>query len=95
MWIKSADESALRNTSDRARDGGLKDTVVPYNEFDKTGTGFSFANYNAHEMMDIIRYAEHIYYDKKRDWNKIVEHAMRRIFPGIILQNSMSSCTMI
>ena len=60
--------------------GGLKDTVVPYNEFDKTGTGFSFANYNAHEMMDIIRYAEHIYYDKKRDWNKIVEHAMQQDF---------------
>ena len=60
--------------------GGLKDTVVPYNEFDKTGTGFSFANYNAHEMMDIIRYAEHIYYNKKRDWNKIVEHAMQQDF---------------
>ena len=60
--------------------GGLKDTVVPYNEFDKTGTGFSFANYNAHEMMDIIRYAEHIYYDRKRDWNKIVEHAMQQDF---------------
>ena len=60
--------------------GGLRDTVVPYNEFDKTGTGFSFANYNAHEMMDIIRYAEHIYYDRKRDWNKIVEHAMQQDF---------------
>ena len=56
--------------------GGLKDTVWPYNEFEGTGTGFSFANYNAHEMLNIIRYAKHIYYDKKREWNKIVDRAM-------------------
>lgn len=56
--------------------GGLKDTVQPYNEYENTGTGFSFCNYNAHEMMGTIRYAEHVYYDKKRDWNKMVERAM-------------------
>ena len=60
--------------------GGLKDTVEAYNEFDKTGTGFSFANYNAHEMLGTIRYAERIYYDKKRDWNKIVERGMKEDF---------------
>ena len=60
--------------------GGLKDTVEPYNEYEKTGTGFSFANYNAHEMMAAVRYAEKIYYDKKRDWNKIVERAMKKDF---------------
>lgn len=60
--------------------GGLKDTVEPYNEFEKTGTGFSFTNYNAHEMLSTIRYAERIYYDKKRDWNKIVERAMEQDF---------------
>lgn len=60
--------------------GGLKDTVEPYNEFEKTGTGFSFANYNAHEMLNTIRYAERTYYDKKRDWNKIVERAMKQDF---------------
>ena len=37
--------------------GGLKDTVAPYNEFTGEGTGFSFANYNAHEMLGVIRYA--------------------------------------
>lgn len=58
--------------------GGLKDTVEAYNEIEKTGTGFSFTNYNAHEMMGIVRYAESIYYDKKRDWNKIVERAMQK-----------------
>lgn len=60
--------------------GGLKDTVEAYNEYEKTGTGFSFTNYNAHEMMGTIRYAERIYYDKKRDWNKIVERAMQADF---------------
>ena len=60
--------------------GGLKDTVEPYNEYEKTGTGFSFSNYNAHEMLATIRYAERIYYDKKRDWNKIVERAMAQDF---------------
>ena len=60
--------------------GGLKDTVEPYNEYEGTGTGFSFCNYNAHEMLATIRYAEHIYYDKKRDWNKIVDRAMAQDF---------------
>ena len=73
--------------------GGLKDTVEPYNEFEKTGTGFSFSNYNAHEMLGTIRYAEHIYYDKKRDWNKIVERAMEQDSHGRILQNSTRHCT--
>ncbi len=60
--------------------GGLKDTVMPYNEYEGTGTGFSFVNYNAHEMLNTIRYAEHIYYDKKREWNKIVDRAMAADF---------------
>ena len=58
--------------------GGLKDTVEPYNEYEGKGTGFSFANYNAHEMMDCIRYAEQIYYDKREDWEKIIERGMEK-----------------
>ena len=60
--------------------GGLKDTVWPYNEFEGTGTGFSFANYNAHEMLNIIRYAKHIFFDKKREWNQIVDRGMANDF---------------
>ena len=60
--------------------GGLKDTVQPYNEFDSTGTGFSFANYNAHEMMDTINRAKSVYYNRKREWNKIVDRAMAADF---------------
>lgn len=60
--------------------GGLKDTVEPYNEYEGTGTGFSFANYNAHEMLDTIRYAKNVYKNHKRDWNKIVDRAMEADF---------------
>lgn len=60
--------------------GGLKDTVEPYNEYESKGTGFSFANYNAHEMLNTIRYAEHVYYNKKREWNKIIDRGMARDF---------------
>lgn len=56
--------------------GGLKDTVQPYNEYEGTGTGFSFANYNAHEMLHTINYAKDIYYRRKREWNKLVDRAM-------------------
>lgn len=60
--------------------GGLKDTVEPYNEYEKTGTGFSFRNYNAHEMLNIIRYAQNLFQNKKREWNKMAERAMNADF---------------
>ncbi len=67
--------------------GGLKDTVEPYNEYESKGTGFSFVNYNAHEMLGTIRYAERIYYDKKREWNKIVDRAMATDFSWHVSAN--------
>ena len=73
--------------------GGLKDTVQPYNEFEGTGTGFSFRNYNAHEMMDTVRNAERVFYDNKREWNKLVDRAMAADFSWVILQASMRKCT--
>lgn len=60
--------------------GGLKDTVEPYNEFEGTGTGFSFTNYNAHEMLATVRNAERVFYDNKREWNKMVDRAMAADF---------------
>ena len=60
--------------------GGLKDTVEPYNEYESTGTGFSFANYNAHEMLGIVNYAKSVYYNHKREWNKIVDRGMKKDF---------------
>ena len=61
--------------------GGLKDTVIPYNEYESTGTGFSFANYNAHEMYHTLQYAMYTYYNKKREWNKLIDRAMAADYP--------------
>ena len=56
--------------------GGLKDTVTPYNMYTDEGNGFSFANYNAHEMLGAIEQAIDVYGDR-RSWNKIVQRAMK------------------
>ncbi len=56
--------------------GGLKDTVIAYNEYTGEGTGFSFANYNADEMLGTIYYAMDVYYNHHEQWNKIVSNAM-------------------
>ena len=60
--------------------GGLKDTVEPYNEYEQTGTGFSFANYNAHEMLNTIRYTLQVYYDRRKEWDAMVKRAMKADF---------------
>ena len=60
--------------------GGLRDTVEPYNRFAGTGTGFSFTNYNADEMLNIIFYAEQVYYDNRKEWDKMVERGMKADF---------------
>lgn len=56
--------------------GGLKDTVTPYNEFDKTGNGFSFANYNPDEMVQVMYNAIDVYYNRPEDWKILVRNAM-------------------
>ncbi|MCR5807580.1 MAG: glycogen synthase GlgA [Oscillospiraceae bacterium] len=57
--------------------GGLKDTVIPYNEYDGTGIGFSFANYNGDELLNTINYAKHIYYDYRKEWDQMVIRGMK------------------
>lgn len=56
--------------------GGLKDTVIPYNEFNGIGNGFSFANYSGRELLMSINYALKIYWDKWK-WSGIVAQAMQ------------------
>ena len=55
--------------------GGLRDTVSSYNEETGEGNGFTFVNYNAHEMLDTISWALRTFQNKDR-WNKIVRNAM-------------------
>jgi len=57
--------------------GGLKDTVVPYNEYTGEGNGFSFENYNAHDMLHTMRYALNIFSNKQR-MNSIRKRAMNQ-----------------
>ena len=45
--------------------GGLRDTVLSYNEYTQEGNGFSFLNYNAHDMLNVIRRALSYYRDHK------------------------------
>ena len=60
--------------------GGLRDTVEPYNEYESKGTGFSFSNYNAHEMLRTINYARDVFFNRKREWNKIIDRGMAKDF---------------
>jgi len=76
--------------------GGLKDTVTPYNQYTGEGNGFSFTNYNAHEMFFTLQKAITLYQDKSI-WNNLIINAMNtdnswkksaqdymRIFNGLI-----------
>ena len=60
--------------------GGLKDTVRAYNEYENTGDGFSFTNYNGEEMLNTINYSKHIYFDRKKQWNQMVDRGMQKDF---------------
>lgn len=57
--------------------GGLRDTVNPYNEYEQTGNGFSFANYDAYEMLNMIRYAKDVYENHRAEWEAMVKRAMQ------------------
>ncbi|RFU66524.1 glycogen synthase GlgA [Bacillus sp. V59.32b] len=57
--------------------GGLKDSVVAYNEFTGEGYGFSFANYNAHDMLYTIERAVWLYRFQSNKWRKLVNRAMK------------------
>lgn len=58
--------------------GGLKDTVEPYNPMTKTGTGFTFKTYNAHDMLNSIWSAVDTFYNRKTDWEILIKNAMSK-----------------
>lgn len=60
--------------------GGLKDTVIPYNEFTGEGTGFSFSNFNGDEMGDAVFRAARLFWDNRDAWNQLVMQAMSQDF---------------
>jgi starch synthase len=59
----------VRNT------GGLKDTVVNYNEANDTGNGFVFEKYNSGSMLEALNRALAVYANKEK-WRGLVLGAM-------------------
>ncbi|WP_223595798.1 glycogen synthase GlgA [Neobacillus bataviensis] len=55
--------------------GGLNDTVKSWNEVTGEGNGFSFSNFNAHDMLYTIRRALSFYHDRET-WESLVKQAM-------------------
>lgn len=57
--------------------GGLKDTVIPYNQYTGEGTGFSFTHFNGDEMADAVFRAARLFWDNRDAFNGLVENAMK------------------
>lgn len=56
--------------------GGLKDTVIPYNEITGVGNGFSFRQYKSEDLSLIMNYALDVYYNNKDSWRSLVSQAI-------------------
>lgn len=56
--------------------GGLNDTVESYDENKGSGNGFSFTNYNAHDMLYTLERAIDFYYNRKVIWSKLMTNAI-------------------
>ena len=60
--------------------GGLKDTVIPYNKYTGEGNGFSFANYNAHELLFTAKEAIRVYREHPEAWQGLMKQAYETDF---------------
>lgn len=60
--------------------GGLKDTVKPFNPFDKTGTGFGFNHFSGFWMTNTLLFVLDIFHNHKEDWQTIQKNAMSTDF---------------
>lgn len=56
--------------------GGLNDTVHSYQEYEERGNGFTFKNYNAHDMLYTLRRGVSMYRHNKEKWNHLVQRAL-------------------
>ncbi len=60
--------------------GGLKDTVHPYEAWCGAGNGFTFANYNAGDMVYVIRQAVDLYHNNRDAFKLLQYHGMTEDF---------------
>ncbi|MBQ3253227.1 MAG: glycogen synthase GlgA [Acholeplasmatales bacterium] len=58
--------------------GGLKDTVEPYNMYTGEGTGFTFTNFDAYALKEVMFLAINTYNNDKAAWKKLVKQAMEK-----------------
>jgi starch synthase len=56
--------------------GGLKDVVIPLSDETGEGNGFSFANYNAHDMLYTLNRALQVYRDDRATWGRLIDRGM-------------------
>ena len=57
--------------------GGLNDSIKAF--YEGNGNGFTFKDYNAYDMLYVLREAKNCYYDKAL-WGKAVANAMNSDF---------------
>ncbi len=60
--------------------GGLRDTVLAYNRFTGAGNGFTFLNYNAHDMLHVIEAATKMYREDRATFDSLAIRAMRQSY---------------
>ena len=60
--------------------GGLKDTVHAYQSWNDSGNGFSFENYNAHDMLHVIGEAVSLYKEDAEAFARLRQRAMEGDF---------------
>jgi starch synthase len=58
--------------------GGLKDTVIPYNQFTGEGTGFTFTNFNSYDLKEVMYLAIYLYNNNREAFNHMIEEAMSK-----------------
>ncbi len=56
--------------------GGLRDTVLSYNKYTDEGNGFTFLNYNAHDMLNVIERAVSYYKNQPEVFKALIKRAM-------------------
>jgi starch synthase len=56
--------------------GGLRDSVIPYNQYTGEGTGFSFANFNGEELIDCTLAACEVFWTNPAAWQQLQQQAM-------------------
>ena len=60
--------------------GGLKDTVEAYNEYEQTGTGFTFGPFNANDFLNTVNYAKSVFFEHRPEWDAMVKRGMEKNF---------------